>query len=255
LDFHAVPRSGGAAHREDRMRSSRIGFALLPLGAVLALGGAAPAVAQQSGAFGGSDAGRMSSGFMTVSATGTLRAPSDGRATTWPSTVGFTAADVATGRWSMEVVLDRAARDTDPDPWVGRYIGAVRSARITLGDATLQLPAAAMQVTVSDGGLGAPWRESVRIEVAVPQPDGDVLRVAWVQLNPQATTHELRGAAGCLSGDALPAPAAYEALQAASPFDSFLLVRLDPPEAGARPRAYVASSIATVAAHDGGVAR
>lgn len=187
---------------------------------------------------------------LTLTASGQFKPRADGRTIAWPAGLGFSASDLAAGSWSATFVIDRSAKDPAATPEIGRYAAAVRSAQVTLGTRTLTLPASAVTVTVSDGGQGTPWRESLRIEAALPQPGGDTLHVAWTEMLARPTTTDLRGPAGLLDGVGLPPAATWQALAEAGPFDAYLSLRLAAPGVEA-PRAYVASSTATVTARDG----
>jgi len=87
--------------------------------------------------------------------------------------VPFTRAELASGSWSFEARYDDSVPDSDPDPYVGRYVGAVRAFRLVIGATTLDLPVDQTEIVVSDGGGNFPNRESVRMELKAPRhPSG-----------------------------------------------------------------------------------
>jgi hypothetical protein len=164
-----------------------------------------------------------------------------------PSGLPFSRADLASGRWSFTVRYDDGAADVDADPYAGRYAGAIRSFRVTVGDTTIELPATSAELLVSDGGGAARQRETIRLEAAAATAAG-TLRAGWVQLHQKSRTDDLRGAAGLLAGDAMPAPPAIANLATASPFDRFFYVRIDAADGARKPQLYLSSSRLTVAA-------
>lgn len=103
------------------------------------------------------------------------------------------------------------------------------------------------QLIVSDGGLGFPDRESIRIETSTPTADG-VMRVSWIQSNQTPSGTDLRGDPGSLRGDAIPEPSTLANLATSRPFDRFLLLRIDAPT-GPLPLLYITSSDVSVVAH------
>jgi hypothetical protein len=157
---------------------------------------------------------------------GSFRPPTATQLSSLPSDLGFSRSDLASGQWSFSVRYHDASPDSDPDPLVGRYAGAVRAFRLMVGSTTVDFPVAQAQIVVSDGGGGFPNRELVRVEATSPVPSG-VLRFSWIQVNQQASGTDLRGAAGVLQSDALPAPAMVANLATASPFDRFVTLRID----------------------------
>jgi hypothetical protein len=137
--------------------------------------------------------------------------------------------------------------DSDPDPYVGRYVGAVRAFRLVIGATTLDLPVDQTEIVVSDGGGNFPNRESVRMELKAQLPAA-LLRLAWVQVNQQRVGTDLRGAPGVLQSDALPPYTAMAQLTVANPADRFLELRIDRPAGGSPPLLYLSSSQPTVTA-------
>lgn len=182
-----------------------------------------------------------------LSGTGTFKPPSAEQVGRLPGEVAFAPADFASGTWSFLVRYENLTPDADPDPHVGRYVGAIRALRLTIGATTVELPADQVQLVVSDGGLGLSHRESIRLEASSPTPYG-VMRVAWVQLNQRPDRTDFRGAPGSLPNDALPTPSMIANLATSSPFDRFLLLRIDGPGGEPKPLLYISSSNVSVRA-------
>jgi hypothetical protein len=181
---------------------------------------------------------------------GSFRPPTATQLAALPSDVGFSRSDLASGQWSFSVRYDDASPDADPAPQVGRYAQAVRVFRLVVGGTTVDFPVAQAQIVVTDGGGGFPNRESVRVEAQSVLPSG-VLRFSWIQVNQQASGTDLRGAAGVLQSDALPAPAMVANLATASPFDRFVTLRIDRSDAqpSSLPLLYLSTSKLAVTAH------
>mgnify|MGYP001797914656 CR=1 FL=1 len=79
-----------------------------------------------------------------------------------PVNLPFTKSDLASGTWSFQVRYEDRTADSDPDPYVGRYGGAIRAFRLTVGATSLDLPVDRAELIVCNGGLGFPERESIR---------------------------------------------------------------------------------------------
>jgi len=182
-----------------------------------------------------------------LSGTGTFRPPSAEQLAALPGDLGFSRSDLASGRWSFSVSYDDGVPDSDADPLMGRYAQAIHAFRIVVGSTTVDLPVNQAYIVVSDGGGGFQNRESVRVETTALVPSGR-LRLSWVQINQQANGVDLRGAAGSLTSDALPAYSAVAHLPTASPFDRFLELRIDRPGGDSKPLLYLSSSQLTVTA-------
>ena len=182
-----------------------------------------------------------------LAGTGTFKPLSAEQLTNLPATIAFSKSDLASGVWSFQVRYDDSVADSDPDFYVGRYSGAVQSFRLTVGATTIELPASRAELVVSDGGLGFPDRESIRIEASMPTPSG-ILRAAWIQANRVAKATDLRGAPGLLASDALPPASQVANLATASAFDRFLLLRMDAPQGSTPPLLYITSSKLSVQA-------
>lgn len=180
-----------------------------------------------------------------LSGSGRFRPPAAELLARLPADLPFTRADLESGRWSFQARYDDAVPDGDPDPRVGRYVGAVQALRLVIGATTLELPAAQAALVVSDGADVAS-RESVRLQAQAVLPAG-VLRFAWMQANQQARTADLRGPASALPGDALPPAARLAELAVAHAADRYLELRLDAPGAGAAPLLYLSTSQPAVA--------
>ncbi len=163
-----------------------------------------------------------------------------------PVSLPFSRTDLASGTWSFRVRYEDRTADSDPDPYVGRYNGAIRAFRMTVGATSLDLPIDGAQLIVSDGGLGFPERESIRMQASVQTALG-ALQVSWMQIHQTAQRTDLRGAPGLLTSDALPAASFLANLPTNRPFDRFLLVRVDSPTQ-AQPLLYLSSSQLTVLA-------
>jgi hypothetical protein len=84
-------------------------------------------------------------------------------------------------------------------------------------------------------------RESVQF-VADARSGGYTVQAGWVQLNQAAMTADLRGAAGVLDGDRLPAPSRLVALPTSGEFDRVFYLRIDVPGDAARPLLYLSTS-------------
>ncbi len=176
--------------------------------------------------------------------TGTFKPPTPERLTNVPADLPFSRADLASGTWSFATRYEDRTADSDPDPYVGRYVGAIRSFRMTVGAVTVDLPVDRAEIIVSDGGLGFPERESIQIQVSSKTPYG-VIRVSWTQIHQTTSRTDLRGASGLLASDALPAPSMVANLPSDRPFDRFLLLRVDSPTQ-VRPLLYLSSSSLSV---------
>jgi hypothetical protein len=180
-----------------------------------------------------------------LSGTGTFKPLSAEQLTRLPADLAFSRADLSSGQWSFVVRYEDRTFDTDPDPFVGRYAGAIRTFRLTVGSTTVEMPVDQAELSISDGGLGFPYRESIRLEAKSPAPYG-TLRVGWVQLNQKSRSDDLRGAAGALPADSMPVPSTIASLAGASPFDRFLQLRIDRP-GEPQPLLYLSSSKVSVA--------
>ena len=183
-----------------------------------------------------------------LSGNGRFKPPTAEQLAALPANLPFTRADLASGTWSFPARYDDSVPDSDPDAWVGRYVGAVQAFRLVVGSTAIDLPVSQSEIVVSDGGQGFTQRESIRLEVKAPVAAG-LLRMAWVQLNQQPAGTDLRGIAGVLRSDAMPAAAAMAQLPAANPADRFLELRIDQPDAAnAAPLLYLSTSQPTVTA-------
>lgn len=184
---------------------------------------------------------------ISLSGSGSFKPPPAEQLAALPADLGFSQADLASGHWSFSVRYDDSVPDADPDPYVGRYSGAIRAFRVVIGSTTVDLPVDQAQMVVSDGGLGFPNRESIRLQAQANISSG-LLRLSWVQVNQRPQGTDLRGPAGVLGSDALPAYAMVASLATASPFDRYLELRIDPPGGGSRPLLYLSSSQLSVTA-------
>lgn len=178
--------------------------------------------------------------------TGTFRPLKSEDLAKLPVNLPFSKTDLASGTWSFQVRYEDRTADADPDPYVGRYDGAIRAFRLTVGATSLDLPVDHAELIVSDGGLGFPERESIRMQTLAQTPLGG-LQVSWVQIHQTAQRTDLRGALGLLTSDALPAAALLANLPTSRPFNRFLLLRVDSPSQ-AQPLLYLSSSQLTVLA-------
>ena len=182
-----------------------------------------------------------------LSGDGTFKPPSAEQLAALPADLGFSRADLQSGTWSFLMRYDDRLPDQDPDPYSARYVGAIGAARLVIGGATLDLPVEQAEIVVSDGGGAFPHREMIRLEARAATPSG-TLRLSWVQANQQAKGTDLRGPAGVLQGDALPAAAVLANLNTASAFDKFLELRIDRSVGDPKPLLYLSSSKLTVSA-------
>lgn len=175
---------------------------------------------------------------------GTFKPPSGDRSANIPADLPFSKADLASGAWSFAIRYENSATDSDADPYVGRYVGAVRSFRLRVGSTTIDLPVAESEIVVSDGGLGYPERESIKLQASMRTPYGP-MRVSWNQVHQTDSRMDLRGMPGLLASDALPTPSLLAHLPTDRPFDRFLLLRLDSPKQS-QPLLYLSSSALSV---------
>ncbi|HJS03502.1 MAG TPA: hypothetical protein VJ832_08480 [Variovorax sp.] len=182
-----------------------------------------------------------------LSGNGSFKPPSAAQLAALPVDLGFSRADLESGTWSFSLRYDDSLPDKDPDPYAARYVGAVGAARLVIGGTTLDLPAEQTEIVVSDGGGAFPNREMIRLEARMATPSG-TLRLSWVQAHQQAKGADLRGPAGVLQGDALPAAAMLANLNTASAFDKFLELRIDRSAGDPTPLLYLSSSKLTVSA-------
>ena len=163
-----------------------------------------------------------------------------------PAQLPFTKTDLASGIWSFQVRYEDRTADSDPDPYVGRYGASIRSFRLTVGSTALDLPVDRAELVVSDGGLGFPERESIRMQTSARTALG-TMQVSWVQVHQTAQRADLRGAPGLLTSDALPPASVLANLPIDRPFNRFLLLRVDSP-LGGQPLLYLSSSQLTISA-------
>lgn len=183
-----------------------------------------------------------------LSGNGRFKPPTAEQLAALPANLPFTRTDLASGTWSFQARYDDSVPDSDPDAYVGRYAGAVQAFRLVVGSTIIDLPVSQSEIVISDGGQGFTQRESIRLEVKAPVAAG-LLRMAWVQLNQQPAGTDLRGSAGVLRSDAMPAAAAMAQLTVANSADRFLELRIDQPDAAnAAPLLYLSTSQPTVTA-------
>ena len=183
---------------------------------------------------------------LEIVGTGTFKPLSSDRLARLPQGAVFSQADLSSGALSFRVRYEDSAPDADPDFYVGRYDRAIRAVQLTVGATTIALPLENVELIVSDGGLGFPERESVRVKSWLATPAG-VVRFSWVQSNQAADRKDLRGAPGSLSGDALPEQSVLANLATSSRFDKFIVLELSAP-ADVHPLVYISSSQVSVAA-------
>ena len=220
---------------EPRRTQHRPGVAWLPFTAalVLAAGFAMPRTSTAA--------------ELRLSGSGSFKPPSAEQLAALPADLGFSRTDLASGSWSFSVRYDDSLPDADPDPYLGRYAGAIRAFRVVIGSTTVDLPVDQAQIVISDGGGGFPNRESIRLEAKALISSG-LLRLSWVQVHQQPKGADLRGPAGLLPSDGLPAYSMVANLATASPFDRFLELRVDRPGGESRPLLYLSSSKLSVTA-------
>ena len=184
---------------------------------------------------------------VVVSGSGSFKPPSAQQLAALPVDAGISRADFASGKWSFSVRYDDGMIDSNPDPHLGRYVGAIHAFRLVIGGTTVDFPVDQAQILVSDGGGGFPNRESTRVESTTSISSG-LLHLGWIQVNQQPQGTDLRGPAGALASDALPPYAQVANLPTASPFDRYLELRVDSPGDGSRPLLYLSSSKLSVTA-------
>jgi hypothetical protein len=170
-----------------------------------------------------------------------FKVPADTTLAALPADAPVRAADLRGGTLSFEIRYDDATPDADADPWTGRYERAIRVFRVRIGDTLLDMPVSSARLVISDGGQGRMHRESVQF-VADARSGGYTVQAGWVQLNQAAMTADLRGAAGVLDGDRLPAPSRLVALPTSGEFDRVFYLRIDVPGDAARPLLYLSTS-------------
>jgi hypothetical protein len=170
-----------------------------------------------------------------------FKVPADTTLAALPADAPVRAADLRGGTLSFELSYDDATPDADADPWTGRYERAIRVFRVRIGDTLLDMPVSSARLVISDGGQGRMHRESVQF-VADARSGGYTVQAGWVQLNQAAMTADLRGAAGVLDGDRLPAPSRLVALPTSGEFDRVFYLRIDVPGDAARPLLYLSTS-------------
>ena len=186
-------------------------------------------------------------GEILVSGSGTFKPPSAQQLAALPDNAGISRSDLASGTWSFLVSYDDSMPDSNPDPYSGRYVGAIHAFRLVIGGTTIDFPVAQAQILVSDGGGGFPNRESIRLESTTSISSG-LLHLNWIQINQQPEGTDLRGPAGVLASDALPPYAQVADLRVASPFDKYLELRIDSPGDGSHQLLYLSSSTLSVQA-------
>ena len=191
--------------------------------------------------------GSSAAAEIDLSGTGTFNPPSAEQVARLPADLAFSRSDLASGAWSFLVRYENRTSDADPDPYVGRYVSAIRVFRLMVGATTVDLPVERAELVVSDGGSSFPNRESIRFEASMPTPFG-VMRVGWIQHNQPPNWNDLRGKPGLLVSDALPEPSVIANFATWSPFDRFLLLRIDPPGGQSQPLLYISSSRVSVLA-------
>lgn len=172
--------------------------------------------------------------------TSTFKALSSDQLAKLPQGAVFTRGDLSSGALSFRVRYEDSTPDTDPDFYVGRFNRAVREIQLTVGSTTIALPAENVELLVSDGGLGFPDRESVRVKSWLATPSG-IVRFSWIQSNQSPDRKDLRGARGSLPGDALPEQSVLANLATSNRFDKFIVLELSAP-AQVSPLVYVSTS-------------
>lgn len=184
---------------------------------------------------------------INLSGSGTFKPLKAEQLAALPTDLGFSQRDLTSGNWSFSVRYEDSTSDAEPDRYVGRYVGAVRSFRLVIGSTTLDLPVDRAAIVVSDGGGGFPNRESLRIEAKALMLSG-VLRLSLVQVNQQPKGADLRGSAGVLPSDAMPPHSMVANSVTANPFDRFLELRIDRLGGDSKPLLYLSSSKLSVTA-------
>lgn len=176
-----------------------------------------------------------------LSVSGTFKPPPAEQMANLPADIPFSQADLASGTWSFFMRYEDSVADADPDPFVGRYVGAIHRLRLTIGNTTMDFPIDRAELVVSDGGRSAPNRESIQVEATSASSFG-VMHAGWVQINQPPNRLDLRGSAGSLTSDALPDPSVMAHLTTSSLFDRFLLLRIDRANDETHPLLYISSS-------------
>lgn len=180
--------------------------------------------------------------------TSTFKPLSPDRLAKLPQGAVFSQGDISSGALSFRVRYDDSAPDSDPDFYVGRFNRAVREILLTVGSTTIALPVEHVELVVSDGGLGFPDRESVRVKSWLATPSG-IVRFSWIQNNQAPDRKDLRGAPGSLAGDALPEQSVLANLATSSRFDKFVVLELSA-SAQVPPLVYLSTSQVSVVARD-----
>ncbi len=184
---------------------------------------------------------------VSVSGSGSFKPPSAQQLAALPDNAGISRADLASGKWSFSVRYDDGMPDSNPNPYLGRYVGAIHAFRLVIGSTTVDFPVTQAQILVSDGGSGVPNRESIRLEATTSISSG-LLHLSWIQINQKPQDTDLRGPTGVLASDALPPFTQVANLPTASAFDRYLELRIDSPGDGSRPLLYLSSSQLSVTA-------
>jgi len=174
-----------------------------------------------------------------------FRIPSAETLRALPADAPIRADDVRAGSIGFEIVYDDAAPDADPDAYSGRYDAAIRAFRVRVGGTWHELPVAAAQLRVSDGGGGMAHRESLAM-TGVARHGALELRAGWVQLNQAPPGRDLRGTPGVIGSDALPRGDAVTRFETSGEFDRVFYVRLDPVGDTSRPVLYLSTSSLSV---------
>ena len=176
-----------------------------------------------------------------VTGAGSFKPQSAAQIAALPSDSPFSAADLASGSLSFSITWDDGVADSDPDPYSGVYPAAITQFLVKIGSTQIALPVGESQVRVSDGGAGAVYRESIRLQTTLAKPAYS-LDAGWVLINEQPTTTDLRGAPGSLPSDAMPTADQMAGFGASGPNDKAFYLVLKTPGSDARPPIYINTS-------------
>ena len=177
----------------------------------------------------------------SIMGSGTFKSPGAAQITNLPTDSPFSAADLASGTLSFSINWDDSVADSNTDPYSGLYPTSITRFLVKIGNTQIALPVAPSQIQVSDGGFGAVYRESIRLQTILVTPVYS-LDAGWVLLNQQPTTADLRGAPGSLRSDALPTANQMAGFGASGPHDKAFYLILKTPGSESRPAIYINTS-------------
>ena len=177
----------------------------------------------------------------SVTGNGTFKPPAAALIASLPAQSPFSATDLASGTLSFSITWDDDVAYSNADPYSAIYPAAITQFLVKIGNTHIALPVAPSQIQVSDGGFGAVYRESIRLQTILVAPAYS-LDAGWVLINQQPTTTDLRGAAGSLLSGALPTANQMAGFGASGPNDKAFYLILKTPGSEGRPAIYINTS-------------